>query len=194
MIRTLSKKLTKAIVSISIIITYIAKAKNALQSLIGFNDGSKNMNQVIKASKLIDIELDKCSNSQFDTRHEEQKEQLTTSLDQTIEVPSEFYYSRIVDNMKPRNTGCAFRSTRLKQIHANLSIIERMLFEDNRSMKYVAKWLRIPAKDIIGTLRQYFEALIRSKKLNDQKQQIKYKRMLIAKDQIASFIRSRAGR
>ena len=73
-------------------------------------------------------------------------------------MPSEFYYSRLVDNMKPSNFDCRFRSTKLNEIHANLSIIERMLFEENKSIKYVAKWLRIPAKSIMSTLRTYFKA------------------------------------
>ena len=82
----------------------IAKAKNTLQALIGFNDGSKNMAQVIKAIKLIDKELEKHSKSQFDTMSEEQKEQFTINWSKTIDVPSDFYYSRLVDNIKQRNT------------------------------------------------------------------------------------------
>ena len=82
----------------------IAKAKNTLQALIGFNDGSKNMAQVIKAIKLIDKELEKHSKSQFDTMSEEQKEQFTINWSKTIDVPSDFYYSRLVDNIQQRNT------------------------------------------------------------------------------------------
>ena len=82
----------------------IAKAKNTLQALIGFNDGSKNMAQVIKAIKLIDKELEKHSKSQFDTMSEEQKEQFTINWSKTIDVPSDFYYSRLVDNIKQYNT------------------------------------------------------------------------------------------
>ena len=82
----------------------IAKAKNTLQALIGFNDGSKNMAQVIKAIKLIDKELEKHSKSQFDTMSEEQKEQFTINWSKTIDVPSDFYYSRLVDNIKQHNT------------------------------------------------------------------------------------------
>ena len=82
----------------------IAKAKNTLQALIGFNDGSKNMAQVIKAIKLIDKELEKHSKSQFDTMSEEQKEQFTINWSKTIDVPSDFYYSRLIDNIKQHNT------------------------------------------------------------------------------------------
>ena len=180
--------------STSIYDFYIAKAKNALQSLIGFNDGSKNMSQVIKAIRLIDKELEKFRKSEFDSKSEEEKDQPTSSLDQTIEVPSEFYYSRVVDKITTFKADYRFRSTRLHEIHSNLSIIERMLVEENKSIKYVAKWLRIPAKNIISTLRTYYKTIKTSKNINHDKQQMKYQRMLAAKDQIDSFIRSRAGR
>ena len=72
--------------------------------MIGFNDGSKNMAQVIKAIKLIDKELEKHSKSQFDTMSEEQKEQFTINWSKTIDVPSDFYYSRLIDNIKQHNT------------------------------------------------------------------------------------------
>ena len=49
----------------------IAKSRNVLQSLIGFNDGSKNMSQVIKAIKLIDIELEKNSKGQLNDKYDE---------------------------------------------------------------------------------------------------------------------------
>ena len=152
------------------------------------------MNQVIKAIKLINKDLEKHRNDEFDTRYDEQKEQSTISLSQTIEVPSEFYKSRLVNNMKSYTTDYRFRSTRFNKIHSNISIIERMLFEENRSIKYVAKWLRIPAKTIISTLRAYFKALIRDMKKKNQKQQSKCKRRIGAKHQIDSFIKSRAGR
>ena len=152
------------------------------------------MSQVIKAIKLIDIELEKNSKGQLNDKYDEWKQQDIISSSLTIEVPSEFYYSRLVDNMKPSNFDCRFRSTKLNEIHSNLSIIERMLFEENKSIKYVAKWLRIPAKSIMSILRTYFKALKRNKNRNNQKQQFKYQRMLAAKTQIDSFIKSRAGR
>ena len=49
----------------------IAKSGNALQSLIGFNDGSKNMSRVIKAIKLIDKELEKSNKNQLDSKYDE---------------------------------------------------------------------------------------------------------------------------
>lgn len=49
----------------------IAKSRNALQSLIGFNDGSKNMSRVIKAIKLIDKELEKSNKNQLDSKYDE---------------------------------------------------------------------------------------------------------------------------
>ena len=62
------------------------------------------MTQVIKAIKLIDKELEKHSKSQFDTKSEEQKGQFPINSSKTIDVPSDFYYSRLVDNIKQRNT------------------------------------------------------------------------------------------
>ena len=151
------------------------------------------MNQVIKAIKLIDKDLDKYNKHQLDTEYEEQKEEPKSSLEQVIDVPTEFYYSRVVDSIRSNKTYFRSKSAKINQIHSNLGIIERMLFEDNRSIKYVAKWLRIPVKNINRTLRTYFKALVRHKKLSNQNQ-IKYKRMIAAKNQIALFIKSRAGR
>ena len=151
------------------------------------------MGRVIKAIKLLNKELEKSSKSEFDAQSEEKKEKVIISLDQTIEVPSEFYYSRMVDNIRSIKVDYRFRSTKLNEIHSNISIIDRMLVEENRSLKYVAKWLRIPAKNIISTLRTYYKTLKRSKNIYD-KQQIKHKRILAAKDKIDSFMRSRAGR
>ena len=108
-------------------------------------------------------------------------------------MPSEFYNSRLVDNMELSSIDCRFRSTKLNEIHSNLSIIEYMLFEENRNIKYVAKWFRIPVRRFMNTLRTYFKVFIR-KKLNNKKHEAKYKRMLTAKHQIDSFIRSRSGR
>ena len=49
----------------------IAKSRNVLQLLIGFNDGSKNMSRVIKAIKLIDKELEKSNKNQLDSKYDE---------------------------------------------------------------------------------------------------------------------------
>ena len=67
----------------------------------------------------------------------------------------------------------------MKRFHNNIDIIKKMLFEENKSVIYVAKWIRISYIIFVRLLKKYIEWESNNKEKNRQRYYKKQKEWVI---------------
>ena len=110
-------------------------------------------------------------------------------------IPASIYINSSHNDVLINTWKHSFRNSWMKRLHNNIDIIKKMLFEDNRSVVYVSKWIRIAYPVFIRSLRKYLEWESSNKKIkNEQIIFQEAKRMSNIKFLIQMYIASHQGR
>ena len=65
---------------------------------------------------------------------------------QEVMIPHDMYTIKVLVNIDESIVSIHFRCNRMKKIESNIDIISKMLFEENKDIRYVSKWIRMPVK------------------------------------------------
>ena len=124
---------------------------------MGFNDCQENWAPAKRAIKILARNINryyKDKKENIENNPEEIK--LTDSLSiEDVLVPFDFYSSKVLDDIDVLIINSNFRSNQMCKIENNIEIIQRMIYEENKDIDYVSKWLRIPIKKFILCMNRY---------------------------------------
>ena len=98
---------------------------------------------------------------------------MTDSLSkEDVLVLFDFYSSKVLDDIDVLIINSNFRSNQMTKIENNIEIIQKMIYEENKDIDYISKWLRIPIKKFIRCMSRYKKwAENRSKDVQAKNQQ-----------------------
>ena len=81
---------------------------------------------------------------------------LTDNLSkEDVLVPFDFYSSKVFDDIDVLIINSNFKNNQMSKIENNIEIIQKMIYEENKDIDYVSKWLRIPIKKFILCMKRY---------------------------------------
>ena len=72
-----------------------------------------------------------------------------------IWIPYDLYTSKVQENIDLFINKQTFRNRYVQKIENNIDIINKLLYDDNKSFMFVAKWMRIPFRIFVKHLKQY---------------------------------------
>ena len=101
-------------------------------------------NEIIKHYSNSDSDCFESSNSNEEENKEDREH---------IEIPYEYYITKVLNNIQPKAKRSLFKSTNMKRLHNNFSIIIRLLCEESKSPEYVAKWLHMSPSTFIKCIK-----------------------------------------
>ena len=81
--------------------------------------------------------------------------------------------TKVLEDVGLLMTPTSFKSRNMKKIYSNIEIMNKMIFENHRDVDYVAKWLRIPSKVFIRSMRKYKEWV--DKKVSNKEVKLRWK-------------------
>ena len=124
---------------------------------MGFNDCQENWAPAKRAIKILARNINryyKDKKENIENNPEEIK--LTDNLSkEDILVPFDFYSSKVLDDIDVLIINSNFKSNQMSKIENNIEIIQRMIYEENKDIDYVSKWLRILIKKFILCMNRY---------------------------------------
>ena len=138
---------------------------------MGFNDCQENWTPAKRAIKILTRNINryyKDKKENIENNPEEIK--LTDNLSkEDVLVQFDFYSSKVLDDIDVLIINSNFRSNQMSKIENNIEIIQRMIYEENKDIDYVSKWLRIPIKKFILCMNRY------NKWINNRSKDVKTK-------------------
>ena len=128
-----------------------------MERFIGFNDSLENTNIIKKAIKILSLKIDKYfkTNKQKLEFRNSSKEKDEKWVENFATIPASVYYDISNNDILIQCYKNLFRSNYAKRFHNNVDIIKKMLFEENKSINYVAKWIRIAYPIFLRLIRKY---------------------------------------
>ena len=72
-------------------------------------------------------------------------------------IPASLYIDISNNDILVKSFKQPYRSNYMKRFHNNIDIIKKMLFEENKSVIYAAKWIRISYLVFMRLLKNYIE-------------------------------------
>ena len=72
-----------------------------------------------------------------------------------IWIPYDLYTSKVQENIDLFINRQTFRNRYMQKIENNKNMINKLLYDDNKSIMFVAKWMRIPFRIFVKHLKQY---------------------------------------
>ena len=141
---------------------------------MGFNDCHENWTPTKRAIRILARNINryyKDKKENIENNPEEIK--LTDNLSkEDVLVPFDFYSSKVLDDIDVLIINSNFRSNQMSKIENNIEIIQKMIYEENKDIDYVSKWLRIPIKKFILCMNRYNKLInIRSKDVQTKNKQ-----------------------
>ena len=70
-------------------------------------------------------------------------------------IPFDIYTSKFQDDINLFMTTSKFRSIYMNKIDKNIDLINKMLYEENKDITYISRWMRIPVKVFIKAMNRY---------------------------------------
>ena len=138
---------------------------------MGFNDCQENWTPTKRVFRILAQNINryyKDKKKNIENNPEEIK--LTDNLSkEDILVPFDFYSNKVLDDIDVLIINSNFRSNQMRKIENNIEIIQKMIYEENKDIDYVSKWLRIPIKKFILCMNRY------NKWINNRSKDVKTK-------------------
>ena len=124
---------------------------------MGFNDCQENWAPAKRAIKILARNINRYyKNKKENIENNPEEIKLTDNLSiEDVLVPFDFYSSKVLDDIDVLIINSNFRSNQMSKIENNIEIIQRMIYEENKDIDYVSKWLRIPIKKFILCMNRY---------------------------------------
>ena len=72
-----------------------------------------------------------------------------------IWIPYDLCTSKVQENIDLFINKQTFRNRYMQKIENNIGIINKLLYDDNKSIMFFAKWMRIPFRIFVKHLKQY---------------------------------------
>lgn len=129
-------------------LTFIAGKVFLLEKFIGINLSKDNINKIVRARKVLEKQIDKYYRHKIPNKEKPQdKYKILEPDDQGKVVLASEYVDKLRYKHKT-STKRGFRSKSMRKFLENIIIIQKMAFEDNRSVGYICKWLRISPTEL----------------------------------------------
>ena len=124
---------------------------------MGFNDYQENWAPAKRAILILARNINRYYKDKKENIENNQEEiKLTDNLSkEDVLVPFDFYSSKVLDDIDFFIINSNFRSNQMSKIENNIEIIQKMIYEENKDIDYVSKWLRIPIKKFILCMNRY---------------------------------------
>ena len=103
-------------------------------------------------------------------------------------MPFDVYTSKIQENIDLLYNPTVFRNKYLVKIDKNIDIINKMLYDDNKNIQFVAKWMRIHSKIFIKSMNSYRNWVIHKSVQLKIKKDNRVKRLLNIKGLIQIYL------
>ena len=122
----------------------LANSRHLFKNFIGINDNQSNISKTVKALKILDQDLNRTkarSTKLFDKLQEEKQNQITKPCKVAEEA---VLFLNIRDQLSIQSTDLTQSASRnFKKFMDNFSIIKRLYEEENRSLSYITRWMRM---------------------------------------------------
>ena len=136
---------------------FIAGKQFILKHYIGLNDWKDSWIPVKRAIKILNFNIKKYytskENEYLIKQEWNQKQHLENIHD--IQMPFDLYTSKVGENIDLLVAPSQFKSRYMKKIDANIDIVNKMLYEEDKDALFIAKWLRISTKQFICSMNKY---------------------------------------
>ena len=153
------------------------------KNFIGINDNQSNISKTVKALKILDQDLNRTkarSTKLFDKVQEEKQNQITKPCKVAEEVA---LFLNIRDQLSIQSTDSTKSASRnFNKFMDNFSIIKRLYEEENQSLSYIARWMRMSELNLEHWIHRYYKQLARQSEDSKKKEQRKQRLDLIGKN------------
>ena len=72
-------------------------------------------------------------------------------------MPFDVYTSKVEQNIDLLIRSVKFRNKYMLRIDKNIDVINKLLYEENKEVKFIAKWMRIPLKIFVRSMKSYIK-------------------------------------
>ena len=135
---------------------YLAGKNSILKDFIGFNDCQNSWLVVKRALKLLNKSYHYfAGNKEKVKKHKEDKEQEKSKESQEVLMPFDVYTSKVQQNIDLLIRPAKFRNKYMLRIDKNIDVINKLLYEENKEVQFIAKWMRIPLKIFVRSMKSY---------------------------------------
>ena len=70
-------------------------------------------------------------------------------------MPFDVYTSKVQQNIDLLIRPVKFRSKYMRRIDKNIDVINKLFYEENKEVQFIAKWMRIPLKIFVRSMKSY---------------------------------------
>ena len=135
---------------------YLAGKNSILKDFIGFNDCQNSWLVVKRALKLLNKSYHYFTeNKEKAKKHKEDKEQENSKESHEVLMQFDVYTSKVQQNIDLLIRPVKFRNKYMLRIDKNIDVINKLLYEENKEVKFIAKWMRIPLKIFVKSMKSY---------------------------------------
>ena len=158
------------------------------------NDNQSNISKTVKALKILDQDLNRTkarSTKLFDKVQEEKKNQITKPCKVAEEVA---LFLSIRDQLSIQSIDSTKSASRsFNKFMDNFSIIKRLYEEENQSLSYIARWMRMSECNLEHWIHRYYKQLARQSEDSKKKEQ-REQRLDLIKMSIKNFMNCNKGK
>ena len=164
-----------------------ADSRYLFKYFIGIND-NWGCTKIIKATKLLDEEINRLSNkldriSEVKDEYEDKEHMVMLK---NIEDINSLINNQEKSDIKEINV-LKMNSSNFSKVIDNFWIIKRLYEEENKSIEFIARWLRMPKLNLLLWINRYFKHLRKLDELNI-KHKLKEERVNKIKNYIFEFL------
>ena len=135
--------------------------------------------KIVKALKILDQDLNLTnarSTKLFDKVQEEKQDQIT----KPCKVAEDALFLNIRDQLSIQSTNSTKSASRnFNKLMDNFSIIKRLYEEENQSLSYISRWIRMSELNLEHWIHRYYKQLARQSEDSKKKEQRKQRLDLI---------------
>ena len=135
---------------------YLAGKNSILKDFIGFNDCQNSWLVVKRALKLLNKSYHYFTeNKEKAKKHKEDKKQENSKDSHEVLMQFDVYTSKVQQNIDLLIRPVKFRNKYMLRIDKNIDVINKLLYEEKKEVQFIAKWMRIPLKIFVRSMKSY---------------------------------------
>jgi hypothetical protein len=105
-----------------------------------------------------------------------------------VSLPVNVYEDLFINNIYITEKGYSFKSKNMKRFVQNFSIIERLIMNEEKDLNFIAKWLKMSAKQLVKCIINYFKTINKRNELDKLVETNKRSRKILIKYGVETFI------
>ena len=135
---------------------YLAGNKFLLEDFIGFNDSQNNSFVVKRVLKLLNQHL-RITMQLIKVKNIKSLKIKSKYFEETneISIPYDLNTNKMQEKIDLFINKQTFRNRYMQKIENNIGIINKLLYDDNKSIMFAAKWISIPFRIFVKHFKQY---------------------------------------